>query len=76
MELKLGHDIKITTGENKKNIRPPSTYLFGAEEEEAWPEFVEGGHRWRCPPSSSVQPGPRPRGWDCKKWMHSHINRG
>jgi hypothetical protein len=29
MELKLGHDIKVKVGENKKYIRPPSTYLFG-----------------------------------------------
>jgi hypothetical protein len=43
--LEPGHYIKVKVGENKKNIRPPSTYLFGAEEEKTWPEFVVGSHR-------------------------------
>ena len=77
MELKLGHDIKVTVGEDKKkNIRPPSTYLFGAEAGEGWPEADVGGRRWWRPPPVLWSWLPRPRGWDCKKWIHSHINRG
>ncbi len=38
MGLKLGHDIKVRVGENKKNIRPLSTYLFDVEAGEKWPE--------------------------------------
>ena len=50
MELKLGHDIKVRVGENKKKyIRPHSTYLFGIEEEEKWPEVAGRGRQQECP---------------------------
>jgi hypothetical protein len=77
MVLKLGHDIKVKVGVNKKNIRLPSTYLSDLEEEERQPEVVRGGHCWRCPPRPLIKSWPpHPLRLGCKKWIHSHINRG
>jgi len=58
MVLKLGHDIKVKVGANKKIIRPSSTYLLRVEGEERRPEVEVGGHRWRCPPLPLVNWSP------------------
>ena len=67
MVLKLGHDIKSNSWGKTKNIRPPSTYLFGVEEGEWWPEAaVDGGHQLGCPPQPLVLASSCPRGWAAK----------